>query len=240
MTEPRSNLKETYTMGKRMENIRKGLDISKKYRLEEAVAMVKKNASAKFDETIEVHMKLGINVKHSDQQVRSTVNLPHGTGKTKRVSVIAKGEKIKEAEAAGADRVGGPELIDTIFKGEIDFDVLVITPDMMKDAARLGKVLGPRGLMPNPKSGTVTFELERTVKELKAGRIEFKADPQGIVHVPAGKASFPEKNLVENVQRVLEAVVKVKPSSAKGVYVQSVYVSSTMGPGVPVEFAAKH
>lgn len=226
-------------MGKRIENIKKGLDLLKKYKVEEAVAMIKKNASAKFDETIEVHMKLGIDVKHSDQQVRSTVSLPHGTGKTKRVSVIAKGEKVKEAEAAGADRTGGAELIDSIFKGEIDFDVLVITPDMMKDAAKLGKVLGPRGLMPNPKSGTVTFDLARTVKELKAGRIEFKADPQGIVHAPAGKASFPEKNLAENVQSVIDAVLKAKPSSSKGVYVQSVYVSSTMGPGIPVEFAAK-
>ncbi len=226
-------------MGKRLENIKKGVDLSKKYRVEEAVAIIKKNASAKFDETVEVHMKLGIDVKHSDQQVRSTVNLPHGTGKTKKVSVIAKGEKLKEAEAAGADRVGGAELIDTIFKGEIDFDVLVITPDMMKDAAKLGKVLGPRGLMPNPKSGTVTFDLEKTVKELKAGRIEFKADPQGIVHVPAGKASFPEKNLADNVQSVIDAVVKVKPSSSKGVYVQSVYLSSTMGPGIQVELAAK-
>ena len=226
-------------MGKRIENIKKGLDLLKKYKVEEAVAMIKKNANAKFDETVEVHMKLGIDVKHSDQQVRSTVSLPHGTGKTKRVSVIAKGEKVKEAEAAGADRTGGAELIDAIFKGEIDFDVLVITPDMMKDAARLGKVLGPRGLMPNPKSGTVTFDLARTVKELKAGRIEFKADPQGIVHAPAGKASFPEKNLAENVQSVIDAVLKAKPSSSKGVYVQSVYVSSTMGPGIPVELPAK-
>jgi large subunit ribosomal protein L1 len=226
-------------MGKRIENIKKGLNLLKKYKVEEAVAMIKKNANAKFDETVEVHMKLGIDVKHSDQQVRSTVSLPHGTGKTKRVSVIAKGDKVKEAEAAGADRTGGAELIEAIFKGEIDFDVLVITPDMMKDAAKLGKVLGPRGLMPNPKSGTVTFDLARTVKELKAGRIEFKADPQGIVHAPAGKASFPEKNLVENVQSVIDAVLKAKPSSSKGVYVQSVYVSSTMGPGIPVEFAAK-
>ncbi len=226
-------------MGKRIENIKKGLDLLKKYKIEEAVAIIKKNANAKFDETVEVHMKLGIDVKHSDQQVRSTVSLPHGTGKTKRVSVIAKGEKVKEAEAAGADRTGGAELIESIFKGEIDFDVLVITPDMMKDAAKLGKVLGPRGLMPNPKSGTVTFDLTRTVKELKAGRIEFKADPQGIVHAPAGKASFPEKNLAENVQSVIDAVLKVKPSSSKGVYVQSVYVSSTMGPGIPVDFDAK-
>ena len=226
-------------MGKRIENVKKGLDLVKKQKLDAAVAIVKKSATAKFDETIEVHLKLGIDVKHSDQQVRSTVSLPHGTGKTKKVAVIAKGEKIKEAEAAGADLTGGMELIDTIFKGTIDFDVLVITPDMMKDAAKLGKVLGPRGMMPNPKSGTVTFDLAKTVKELKAGRIEFKADPQGIVHAPAGKASFPEKNLVENVQSIIDAVVKVKPSSSKGVYVQSVYVSSTMGPGVPVDFDTK-
>jgi len=226
-------------MGKRIANIKKGLDLVKKYKLEEAVEMIKKNATAKFDETVEVHLKLGIDVKHSDQQVRSTVSLPHGTGKTKKVAVIAKGEKVKEAEAAGADLIGGMELVDTIFKGTIDFDVLVITPDMMKDAAKLGKVLGPRGLMPNPKSGTVTFELTKTVKELKAGRIEFKADPQGIVHAPAGKASFPAGSLVENVQTIIDAVVKAKPSSSKGVYVQSVYVSSTMGPGVPVDYAAK-
>lgn len=222
-------------MGKRIENIKKGMDLVKKYKVEEAVALIKKNATAKFDETVEVHLKLGIDVKHSDQQVRSTVSLPHGTGKTKKVAVIAKGEKVKEAEAAGADLIGGAELIETIFKGAMDFDVLVITPDMMKDAAKLGKVLGPRGLMPNPKSGTVTFELTKTVKELKAGRIEFKADPQGIVHAPAGKASFPAGNLVENVQAVIDAVLKVKPSSSKGIYMQSVYVSSTMGPGVPVD-----
>lgn len=226
-------------MGKRLENIKKGVDLIKKYKIEEAVALIKKNATAKFDETVEVHLKLGIDVKHSDQQVRSTVSLPHGTGKTKKVAVIAKGEKVKEAEAAGADLVGGAELIETIFKGVMDFDVLVITPDMMKDAARLGKVLGPRGLMPNPKSGTVTFELAKTVKELKAGRIEFKADPQGIVHAPAGKASFPAGNLAENVQSIIDAVLKAKPSSSKGVYMQSVYVSSTMGPGVPVDTAAK-
>jgi large subunit ribosomal protein L1 len=226
-------------MGKRITNIKKGLDPAKKYKIAEAVEIVKKSANAKFDETVEVHLKLGIDVKHSDQQVRSTVSLPHGTGKTKKVGVIAKGEKVKEAEAAGADLVGGVELIDTIFRGAIDFDVLVITPDMMKDAAKLGKVLGPRGLMPNPKSGTVTFELAKTVKELKAGRIEFKADPQGIVHAPAGKASFPVASLAENVQAIIDAVAKVKPSSSKGVYMQSVYVSSTMGPGIPVDVAAK-
>ena len=152
----------------------------------------------------------------------------------KRLAVIAKGEKTKEAQDAGADIVGGAELIEKIFKGFMDFDVLVVTPDMMKDAAKLGKTLGPRGLMPNPKSGTVTFDIARTVKELKAGRIEFKADPQGIVHAPAGKASFPEGSLVANVQAIIDAVLKSKPSSSKGVYMQSVFISSTMGPGLPI------
>ncbi|MBI4801995.1 MAG: 50S ribosomal protein L1 [Elusimicrobia bacterium] len=226
-------------MGKRIENVKKGLDLAKVYKVEEAVALAKKSANAKFDETVEVHLKLGIDPKQSDQQVRSVVALPHGTGKTKKVAVIAKGEKEKEAQDAGAEITGGADLIDRIFKGFMEFDVLVVTPDMMKDAARLGKVLGPRGLMPNPKSGTVTFELARTVKELKAGRIEFKADAQGIVHAPAGKASFPEKNLAENVQAIIDAVLKVKPSSSKGVYLQSIFVSSTMGPGIPVEAVTK-
>ena len=226
-------------MGKRLNNVKKGLDLTKTYPIAEAVALVKKSANAKFDETFEVHLKLGIDVKHSEQQVRSVVGLPHGTGKTKKVAVIAKGEKEKEAQTAGADITGGADLIEKIFKGFMEFDVLVVTPDMMKDAAKLGKVLGPRGLMPNPKSGTVTFDLAKTVKELKAGRIEFKADPQGIVHAPAGKVSFPEKNLVENVQTIIDAVLKAKPSASKGVYMQSIFVSSTMGPGVPVDTAVK-
>ena len=221
-------------MGKRLVAIKKGLELVKKYKVGEAVAIVKKNANAKFDETVELHIKLGIDVKQSDQQVRGIISLPHGTGKTKKVAVIAKGEKTQEAQDAGADMVGGAELIEKIFKGFMDFDVLVVTPDMMKDAAKLGKTLGPRGLMPNPKSGTVTFDIAKTVKELKAGRIEFKADPQGIVHAPAGKASFPEGSLVENVQAIIDAVLKSKPASSKGVYMQSVFVSSTMGPGLPV------
>ncbi len=221
-------------MGKRIENMKKGLDLTKKYTVKEAVAMLKKSANAKFDETVEVHLKLGIDVKQSDQQVRSTVALPHGTGKTKKIAVIAKGEKVKEAETAGADVFGGTELIEKIFGGFMDFDILVVTPDMMKDAAKLGKTLGPKGLMPNPKSGTVTFDIAKTVKELKAGRIEFKADPQGIVHAVAGKISFPEEKLAENVQAVIDAVLKVKPSAAKGVYMQSVYVSSSMGAGIAV------
>lgn len=226
-------------MGKRIENMKKGLDLEKKYSLKDAVALIKKTANAKFDETVEVHFKLGIDVKQSDQQVRSTVSLPHGTGKTKKVAVIAKGEKEKEAQTAGADIYGGAELIEKIFGGFMDFDILVVTPDMMKDAAKLGKTLGPKGLMPNPKSGTVTFDVAKTVKELKAGRIEFKADPQGIVHAIAGKVSFPEEKLVENVQTVIDAVLKVKPSSSKGVYMQSVFVSSSMGVGIPVSVEQK-
>ena len=221
-------------MGKRLVAIKKGLEPAKKYKVEEAVTIVKKNSNAKFDETVELHIKLGIDVKQSDQQVRGVISLPHGTVRSKRVAVIAKGEKMKEAQDAAADITGGVDLIDKIFQGFMDFDVLVVTPDMMKDAAKLGKTLGPRGLMPNPKSGTVTFDIARTVKELKAGRIEFKADPQGIVHAPAGKASFPEGSLVENVQAVIDAVLKSKPSSSKGVYMQSVFISSTMGPGLPV------
>jgi large subunit ribosomal protein L1 len=224
-------------MGKRIANVKKGLDLTKKYTVKEAVAMIKKSANAKFDETVEVHMKLGIDVKQSDQQVRSTVSLPHGTGKTKKIAVIAKGEKVKEAETAGADICGGADLIEKIFGGFMDFDILVVTPDMMKDAARLGKTLGPKGLMPNPKSGTVTFDIAKTVKELKAGRIEFKADPQGIVHAVAGKVSFPEEKLAENVQSVIDAVQKVKPSASKGVYMQSVFVASSMGAGIAVAVA---
>ena len=226
-------------MGKRIINLKKGLDLEKRYSLKEAVALVKKTANAKFDETLELHFKLGIDVKQSDQQVRSTVALPHGTGKTKKIAVIAKGEKEKEAQAAGADIYGGAELIEKIFGGFMDFDVLVVTPDMMKDASKLGKTLGPKGLMPNPKSGTVTFDVAKTVKELKAGRIEFKADPQGIVHAVAGKVSFTDEKLVENVQSVIDAVMKVKPSSSKGVYMESVFLSSTMGAGIAVAVEQK-
>jgi large subunit ribosomal protein L1 len=221
-------------MGKRIDNIKKDLDLEKKCTIKEAVATIKKTANAKFDETVEVHMKLGIDVKQSDQQVRSTVALPHGTGKTKKIAVIAKGDKEKEAQAAGADVCGGADLIEKIFGGFMDFDILVVTPDMMKDAAKLGKTLGPKGLMPNPKSGTVTFDVAKAVKELKAGRIEFKADPQGIVHAVAGKVSFPEEKIAENIQAVVDAVLKVKPSASKGVYMESVFVSSSMGAGIPV------
>lgn len=220
--------------GKRITNTKKGLDLNKKYTVEEAVALIKKNSNVKFDETVELHMRLGIDTKQSDQQVRSTVSLPHGTGKTKRVAVIAKGEKEKEAESSGADVFGNTDLIEKIAGGFMDFDVLVVTPDMMKDAARLGKILGPKGLMPNPKSGTVTFDIAKTVKELKAGRIEFKADAQGIVHSVAGKVSFPEEKIVENVRTVIGAVLKAKPSASKGAYVLSAYLTTTMGAGLAI------
>lgn len=220
--------------GKRITNTKKGLDLNKKYTVEDAVTLIKKNSNVKFDETVELHMRLGIDTKQSDQQVRSTVSLPHGTGKTKRVAVIAKGEKEKEAESSGADVFGNTDLIEKIAGGFMDFDVLVVTPDMMKDAARLGKILGPKGLMPNPKSGTVTFDIAKTVKELKAGRIEFKADAQGIVHSVAGKVSFPEEKIVENVRTVIGAVLKAKPSASKGAYVLSAYLTTTMGAGLAI------
>ncbi len=222
-------------MGKRLEAVTKSIDTQKLYPLGEAVALVKKGATAKFDETVELHIRLGIDVKQSDQQVRGTVNLPHGTGKSKKVAVLAKGEKQKEAQAAGADVVGADDLIERISHGFMEFDVLVATPDMMKDASKLGKTLGPRGLMPNPKSGTVTFDVGKTVKELKAGRVEFKADDLGILHLGIGKASFPENKIEANVRAVLETVIKAKPASSKGVYLRSVTLSSTMGPGIHLD-----
>ncbi|MBP5430079.1 MAG: 50S ribosomal protein L1 [Elusimicrobiaceae bacterium] len=221
-------------MGKRLEAAAKAYDKSKVYSVEEGVKIVKDNAKAKFDETVELHVKLGIDTKKADQQVRSTVALPHGTGKTKRIAVIAKGEHAQDAQKAGADKVGCEDIVDEVLKGKIDFDVLVATPDTMKDLAKAAKILGPRGLMPNPKSGTVTFDLANTIKALKAGRIEFKADAYGIVHAIIGKASFDATKLAENAKAVLETILRVKPSTSKGVYVQSISVSSTMGPGVYV------
>ena len=221
-------------MGKRLEAAAKAYDKKKVYTVEEGLKIVKDNAKAKFDETVELHVKLGIDTKKADQQVRSTVALPHGTGKTKRIAVIAKGEHAQEAQKAGADKVGCEDIVDEVLKGKIDFDVLVATPDTMKDLAKAAKILGPRGLMPNPKSGTVTFDLANTIKALKAGRIEFKADSYGIVHAIIGKASFDAAKLTENAKAVLETILRVKPSTSKGVYVQSISVSSTMGPGVYV------
>jgi len=219
-------------MGKRLEAAQKAYDKKKVYTIDEGVKIVKDNAKAKFDETVEIHVKLGIDTKKADQQVRTTVALPHGTGKTKRIAVIAKGEHAQEAQKAGADRVGAEDIVEEVIKGKIDFDVLVATPDTMRDLAKAAKILGPRGLMPNPKSGTVTFDLANTIKALKAGRIEFKADAYGIVHAIIGKASFDAAKLAENAKAVLETILRVKPSTSKGQYVQSIALSSTMGPGV--------
>jgi large subunit ribosomal protein L1 len=221
-------------VSRRIAELQKTVEPGKRYSMEEAVALVKKNAKAKFDETVEIHVRLGVDTKKGDQNVRGTISLPHGTGKSKRVVVVAKGEKIKEAEAAGADMAGDADVIAKITGGWLDFDVLVATPDAMKDLTRLAKTLGPKGLMPNPKAGTVTFDIGRTVKELKAGRIEFKMDAYGIVHSLIGKASFSEDKLVANGRVFLDAIQAAKPSTAKGTYVKTVTLSSTMGPGVPV------
>lgn len=222
-------------MGKRLETAKKAIDSKKLYTLKEAVTLCKDNAKAKFDETVELHVRLGIDTKKSDQQVRTMVVLPHGTGKTKRIAVLAKGEHAQDAQKAGADLVGGEDLVEDILKGKMDFDVLVATPDTMRDLAKAAKILGPRGLMPNPKAGTVTFDVATAVKELKAGRIEFKADAYGIVHVPVGKASFDAEKLFTNAKAVLDVINKVKPSTSKGVYVRTISVSSTMGPGLHVD-----
>ncbi len=226
-------------MPKRLEAALKEFDRAKLYSLEEGAALVKKTATAKFDESIELHVRLGIDPRQSDQQLRGTVPLPHGTGAKRRVAVITKGEKAKEASAAGADVVGHAELIAEIEGGKFDFDVLVASPDVMKDLARLGKVLGPRGLMPNPKSGTVTFDIGKTVKELKAGRVEFKNDDYGIIHLAVGKKSFAPDQLAANARAVLQTIQRMKPSSAKGVYVKSIILSSTMGPGVKIAASDK-
>ena len=209
-------------------------DRNQLYDPSEALDLVKEMATAKFDETIEVHIKLGVDPRHADQQVRGTVSLPHGTGKTRRVLVFAKGDKAKEAEKAGADYVGAEELAEKIQGGWFDFEVAVATPDMMGVVGKLGKILGPCGLMPNPKSGTVTFDIERTVNELKAGRIEYRVDKTAIVHAPIGRASFDKEKLLENLFTFTEALIKAKPAAAKGQYIRSVTVCSTMSPGVKI------
>jgi large subunit ribosomal protein L1 len=203
--------------------------------LEEAVQAARSLKWAAFDESLDVAVVLGVDPRHADQMVRATVLLPHGTGKSMRVLVFAQGEKIKEAEAAGADHVGGAELSQKILEGWMDFDAVVATPDMMREVGKLGRVLGPRGLMPNPKAGTVTPDVTKAIKEIKAGRVEFRVDKQGVVHAPCGRLSFEAGQLVENVRAVLSAINRAKPSSAKGVYIQTVHLSSTMGPGIQVD-----
>ena len=210
-------------------------DKTQLYSADEAMDIVLKTANAKFDETIDLAVRLGVDPRHADQQVRGTVILPHGTGKEVKVLVFAKGEKAKEAEAAGADYVGAEELVEKIQKENwFDYDVVIATPDMMGVVGRLGKLLGPKGLMPNPKSGTVTFEVEKAVKEAKAGKIEYRIDKTGIIHVPIGKKSFGKEKLLENFRTVMDAIIKSKPAAAKGQYIKSVVLSSTMGPGVKV------
>jgi large subunit ribosomal protein L1 len=205
------------------------------YTIEEAVPLLKKLHAAKFDATVEVALKLGVDPKHADQMVRGTVVLPHGTGKTKRVLVITSGEKLKEAEGAGADLVGGKEMVEKIQGGWLDFDAIVATPDMMKDVGKLGKILGPKGLMPNPKSGTVTQDVAKAIGEIKAGRLEFRVDKTAIVHSPVGRISFEERRLVENTRALVTAILRAKPPTAKGKYLRSVYMSTTMSPSVKID-----
>ena len=221
--------------GKKYTEAAKLVDRATQYDVAEAISLVKKTAVAKFDETVEAHIRLGVDGRHADQQVRGAVVLPHGTGKTVRVLVFAKGDKVAEAEAAGADFVGGEELIPRIQnEGWFDFDVVVATPDMMVVVGRLGRVLGPKGLMPNPKAGTVTMDVTKAVNDIKAGKIEYRLDKANIIHCPVGKASFTEEQLTENFNTLMDAIVKAKPASAKGTYMKSVTVTSTMGPGIKV------
>jgi large subunit ribosomal protein L1 len=221
--------------GKRYRSISEKVEKNKRLSLAEAVRLVKTTAKAKFDETVEVAMRLGVDPKQSDQNIRGAVSLPHGIGKKIRVLVFAKGEKEREATQAGADFVGSNDLIEKIQKGWTDFDATVATPDMMKDVGKLGKILGIKGLMPNPKLGTVTFDVGKVVKEIKAGRIEYRVDKGGNLHAPVGKASFEEGKLLENAQSFIAEVVKAKPSSVKGQYIKSITLSTTMGPGIRVE-----
>jgi len=219
--------------GKRYVEASKLIDRTMAYDVDEAVKLLKETSKAKFDESIELHIKLGVDGRHADQQVRGALVLPHGTGKSKKVLVIAKGDKATEAETAGADFVGAEDMIEKIQKENwFDFDVLVATPDMMGLVGRLGRVLGPKGLMPNPKSGTVTFDVEKAVNEIKAGKVEYRLDKTNIIHCSIGKASFEDVKIAENLTTLMEAVVKARPAAAKGTYLRSITLTSTMGPGI--------
>src|SRR5712671_5105072 len=210
---------------------------TRSYQLDEAFALLKQIAYAKFNETVELSLLLGVDPKHADQMVRGTTVLPHGTGQSKRVLVIAQGDKQREATEAGADMVGGDDIVEKIQGGWTDFDAVIATPDMMRSVGKLGKVLGPRGLMPNPKTGTVTFEVAKAIKEVKAGKVEFRVDKAGIVHCPIGKIQFDSAKLAENAHAVIEAVLKAKPAAAKGKYLKKITLTSTMGPGITIDLA---
>jgi large subunit ribosomal protein L1 len=225
-------------MGKKMKAVKEKIERIKEYSLEEAIRIVKESSYTKFDESVDLAFNLGIDPKKSDQMVKGSVVLPHGIGKKVKVLVFAKGEKEKEAVDAGADIVGAEDLVEKISKGWLDFDKTVATPDMMGLVGKLGKILGPRGLMPNPKLGTVTFDISRAVKEIKAGKVEYKAEKAGIIHVPIGKVSFADQKLFDNAKAVVDSILKAKPATSKGKYLKKLYISSTMGPGVTVDIAS--
>jgi large subunit ribosomal protein L1 len=225
------------TRGKKYAAARAQVAVDRTYTIEEAIPLVQKVKFAKFDETVELTLRLGVDPKHADQMVRGTVVLPHGLGKTKRVLAIASGEKQKEAQEAGADFVGGEEVVERINGGWTDFDAVVATPDMMRAVGRLGKVLGPRGLMPNPKTGTVSTDIAKAIKEIKAGKVEFRVDKTGIIHAPVGKTSFASASLIANTHALVDSIVKAKPAAAKGKYLKTVTLSSTMGPGLRIDTA---